>query len=81
MTIKFAFVFINFKPGKLERKNNLLPRVSVVRSSKQPQIEIFALLFATLRKKKAFKCVLHDYFYLFSQSDDCFVTLWLHVQR
>ena len=48
-------------------------RVYVVRFSKQPQIKIFALLFATLQKKIVFKFVLrvqHDYFSLFNQSDD-----------
>ena len=56
----------------LELKKKLLPRVFVVRSSTQSQIEVFALLFATFRKKNSFKCVLHVQhdFSLFNQSDD-----------
>ena len=68
-----------------EKRNDIseigLSRVSVVRPSKQPQIKI---LFCCLlhSAKKVFKCVLHvqqDSFFLFNQSDDWFVTLWLHM--
>ena len=71
LTLMLALALASLVKTRLkELKKKLLPRVSVVRSSTQSQIEIFALLFATFQKKNVFKCVLHVQhdFSLFNQS-------------